>query len=116
MAPRTAPTRVRKSEEEDLTSLYQTLKNEYPADRFDEPKTKPAFEKKTKAQQREVIKRLRVYLVSPRWKSDGGRWVPFASTWLRDDYLSEPPPAFEKGARKSSAGETFDRAFRSWED
>ena len=110
------PLRGRKAEEEDSPSLYQTFKYEYPAGRFDEPKSKPAFEKKTKAQQREVIERLRVYLASPRWKSDGGCWVPFASTWLKDDYLSQPPPVLEKRARNSSGGETFDKAFGAAED
>ena len=110
------PPRERKAEEEDSRSLYQTFKDEYPAGRFDEPKTKPAFEKKTKAHQREVIERLRVYIVCPRWKSDGGRWVPFASNWLKDDYLSEPPPALEKSTRKTNSAETFDRAFGAGED
>jgi hypothetical protein len=57
-----------------------------------------------------------VYLVSARWKSDGGQWVPFASTWLKDHYLCEPPPALKKRALKSIGAEVFEQAFGARED
>jgi hypothetical protein len=73
------PARARKAEEEDSRSLYQVFKAEYPAGHFDEPKTKPCFEEKTKTKQLRVIERLHVYLDCERWKDEDGQWIPFSA-------------------------------------
>jgi hypothetical protein len=77
--------------EEEGRSLYRLFKARYPADHFDEPKTKPSFGGKTKTQQRHVLDRLRLYLDCERWKDAGGKWIPFSSNWL-ETYEADPAP------------------------
>lgn len=84
-----------KAEEEERRDLYQEFKSAYPAEHFDEGKTKPSFEGKPKAEQRRVLARLQIYLTCGRWKDAGGRWIPFASKWLQS-YDADPPPALQK--------------------
>lgn len=116
LVSREAPlARARKAEEEDSRSLYQVFKAEYPAGHFDEPKTKPSFEKKTKTQQLRVIERLHVYLDCERWKDEDGQWIPFSSNWL-ETYEADPPPAFKRKAPRNKAAETFDQAFEAGGD
>jgi len=94
-----------KAEEEDSQSLYQIFKTGYPAGHFDEGKTRPAFEKKTRDQQCAIIERLKVYTDCERWKSDEGRWIPLASTWLKS-YEADPPPAIPKKSAATASGST----------
>jgi hypothetical protein len=88
--------------EEEKRSLYQQFKHAYPKEHFDEPKTKPSFEKKTKPEQHRVLERLRVYLVCGRWKDDAGEWIPFSSKWL-ETYEADPPPPFKKKTKLAAA-------------
>jgi hypothetical protein len=94
-----------KAEEEDSQSLYQIFKTGYPSGHFDEGKTRSAFEKKTRDQQCAIIERLKVYTDCERWKSDEGRWIPLASTWLKS-YEADPPPAIPKKSAATASGST----------
>jgi hypothetical protein len=87
--------------EEDGRSPYQIFKDQYPKERFDEAKTKPSFEKKTKAQQRHILDRLKVYLECGRWKDQEGRWIPLSSKWL-ESYEADPPPVIRRQTTKSA--------------
>lgn len=89
------PEQQPKAEEEDGRDLYQEFKTEYPDRHFDEPKAKPSFEKKPKAEKLHVLERLQIYRQSERWRDEDGRWIPLASNWLQS-YESEPPPAIKK--------------------
>jgi hypothetical protein len=114
--PLLAPSKPgKKAEEEDSKSLYRIFKAEYPAGHFDEPKTKPSFEKKTKTEQRHVLDRLRVYLDCERWKDEGGAWIPLSSKWL-ETYEADPPPLIKKKNRKSKGQDIFDQAFETGGD
>jgi len=93
--------------EEDSATLYQAFKTNYPADHFDEPKAKPSFESKTKAERRRIIERLAVYLDCERWKDEDGKWIPFASKWL-ESYEADPPPAFKRRTTKSATRDALD--------
>lgn len=91
-----APPDQPKAEEED--GLYQKFKEAYPKDHFDEPKAKPAFRKLGRSErQRAVARLLFPFLTCPRWLDEGGRWIPLASNFLRDEYFdAEPPPPLKR--------------------
>jgi len=103
-APRSSA--PREAAAEGVDSDYTTFKSLYPSNRFDEAKAKSSFEAKTKAERQLVIQRLRVYLGSERWvrslAEDNGRWIPFASNWVKA-YCADPPPYFQ--ARVNEHGE-----------
>jgi hypothetical protein len=88
-----------KAEDEEDDSLYQQFKTAYPSQKFDEGKTKPAFEALSNAEQCRVLEQVIVYRKSERWirslEDDEGRWVPLASNWLKI-YGTDPPPYLGK--------------------
>ena len=90
-----------KAEEEDSGPPYEQFKEAYPRERFDEPKAKPSFERKTKAEQARILDRLQIYLSCDRWRDDEGKWIPFASKWL-ESYEADPPPVLKKAPPKQS--------------
>jgi hypothetical protein len=64
------------TQEEQEHRLYFAFKNMYPSHRFDEGKSKNLFERLSLA-------------------DDNGRFIPFASNWLKS-YDTDPPPLFTK--------------------
>jgi hypothetical protein len=76
---------------------YGTFKLLYPKNRFDEPKTRTAFQGLNETEQQHVLERLGVYLQCPRWvalPAEGeARYIPFSSNWLKT-YDADPPPRF----------------------
>jgi hypothetical protein len=100
------PARPEKAEDEDGSS-YREFKKAYPATHFDEPKAKPSFEKKTKAEQTRILERLQIYLPCERWQDGGGRWIPLASTWLQS-YDADPPPLVKRQEAKSKRRSVFE--------
>jgi DNA-binding transcriptional ArsR family regulator len=90
--------RTRQAEEEERP-IYATFKRLYPSQRYDEGKARSLFEGLPHAERVRVIERLRLYLVCPRWLvslgEDNGRFIPFASNWLKS-YDADPPPVFTK--------------------
>lgn len=83
------------AEEEDCRSLFAKFKAQYPANRFDEPKTRPLFEAKPLHEQQRVLASLRMYLTCDRWSDDAGQWIPLSSNWLKT-YEATPPPSLKK--------------------
>ena len=87
-----------KADEED--GLYKQFKNEYPKDHFDEPRAKPAFKALPATERNRALARLRnPYLQCARWQDQDGRWIPFASTFLRNQYFDTDPPPLMHPAR-----------------
>jgi hypothetical protein len=90
----------RKAEEEDFGVLYQKFKAEYPEGRFDEAKAKPAFKALKPEDRKRALIRLRdPYLKCARWLDQGGKWIPFASNFLKDRYFDNDPPPLLQTAR-----------------
>jgi hypothetical protein len=84
-----------KTDEEDLPPTWVAFKALYPPDRLDAGKAERLFERLTTADKAQCITQLKVYLLSGRWATRGGQYIPLASRWLRDNWKSEPPPAFD---------------------
>jgi hypothetical protein len=87
--------KVQAAKAEEDGTLYKKFKDSYPETRFDESEAKPIFEGKTKTEQLHILERLQVYLQCDRWKDDGGRWIKWASNWLKV-YEADPPARFTK--------------------
>lgn len=93
--PQTPPPEPHPEKKQDL---YEQFKSSYPKDHYDEGKAKPLFRGLKPAAQQRAVDRLRdVYLTCERWQDQDGRWIPFASTFLQNDYYdTEPPPPIRK--------------------
>ena len=98
---------------------FGELKNAYPKHRFDEGKAKRLFKALPKAEQQRVLGKLRsVFLGSDRWRDDGGKWIPWAHTWLDErQYDSNPPPKWSKQsstAQPSRGDSVVERTAARW--
>jgi hypothetical protein len=75
----------------------------YPSQRIDHAKTTTIWKQMRRAQKEGAIAWLKLNRNCPRWAADDGRWIPFASTFLREEqFLHPPPPAMQRGRPNES--------------
>jgi Helix-turn-helix domain len=99
---------------EDKDASFQKFKKLYPAHRFDEAKARAIFEGFPLPTRWRAVERLeKVYLKSERWQDQAGKWIPFASNFLKGfAFDSDPPPVFQPNGRSEAAMRLHDEANR----
>lgn len=110
--PTPAPKKDESPPEPAPADTFAQFKAAYPKHRLDEAKAKALFKALPPAAQKRALSGLlNVYLTCQRWQDAGGKWIPFASTFLRDKaYDADPPPRMEKihgGKQLQSADEVL---------
>jgi len=80
---------------------FEEFISEYPPERLDEAKAKRHWDGLTESGKDGAIAWLKLNRNCPRWRADNGRWIPLASTFLRErQFLHPPPPAIENGGTR----------------
>ena len=103
-----------RSKAEDKDAPFQEFKELYPKHRFDDAKARAIFKGFPLPTCRRAVERLeKVYLKSERWQDQAGKWIPFASNFLRGfAFDADPPPVFQPNGRAEAAMRLHDEANR----
>ena len=90
------PAEQPKQEEEEGEVSFKTFQKLYPKQRLDAAKAAPLFAALKYDHKDQAIAWLKLNYDCPRWRADGGKWIPWASTFLREKQFGHaPPPAFQ---------------------
>jgi hypothetical protein len=93
------PPRPKAEEEEDRAVPFESFQKLYAPGRLDSAKAQPLFDALTPAERKAALSWLEQHRACPRWLDQAGRWIPLASTFLREkQFLHPPPPAFDAAA------------------
>lgn len=86
-------------EEEERPVSFEAFRKNYPPTRLDQAKSRALFDALSPSERQASIRWLEQHRTCPRWVDSAGRWIPLASTFLREkQFLHPPPPSFDTAA------------------